>query len=178
MVLKAHADIGAMVPRQSPIQDNAEMQRMTAMRLMGSGTLLALVVLASGCQSIKDKRGYLAEDVLLQSVQPGIDNMKSVEASLGRPTFASEYGQPSWYYVSSTTSRRPLSSPKIKEHSVFTVHFDSTGKVLSTEKSGIERVARLSPDGKKTPTLGRERSFFEDLFGNIGAVGAGAPPAS
>ena len=30
----------------------------------------------------------------------------------------------------------------------------------------------LSPDGDATPTLGRERSFLEDLFGNIGAVGA------
>ncbi|MFA7597103.1 MAG: outer membrane protein assembly factor BamE [Novosphingobium sp.] len=149
---------------------------MTAMKLMGSGALLALAVLAGGCQAIKDKRGYLAEDVLLQSVQPGLDNMKSVEATLGRPTFASQYGQQSWYYVSSTTSRRPFSSPKIKEHSVFTVNFDSAGKVISTETSGMERLARLSPDGKKTPTLGRERSFFEDLFGNIGAVGAGAAP--
>ncbi len=149
---------------------------MTAMKLMGSGALLALAVVAGGCQAIKDKRGYLAEDVLLQSVQPGIDNMKSVESTLGRPTFASQYGQPSWYYVSSTTSRKPFGSPRIKEHSVFTVNFDSTGKVISTETSGMERIVKLSPDGKKTPTLGRERSFFEDLFGNIGAVGAGAAP--
>lgn len=152
------------------------MQRMTAMKLMGSGALLALAVLAGGCQSIKDKRGYLAEDVLLKSVQPGLDNMKSVEATLGRPTFASEYGEPSWYYVSSTTSRKPFSSPRIKDHSVFTVNFDSSGKVISTETTGKERIVKLSPDGKKTPTLGKDRSFLEDLFGNIGAVGAGAAP--
>ena len=39
-------------------------------------------------------------------------------------------------------------------------------------------MSRISPEGDKTPTLGRERSFFEDIFGNIGAVGApgaGAP---
>ena len=30
----------------------------------------------------------------------------------------------------------------------------------------------LQPDGDKTPTLGRERGFLEDLFGNIGQVGA------
>jgi outer membrane protein assembly factor BamE (lipoprotein component of BamABCDE complex) len=154
------------------------MQRMTAMKLIGSGALLALAAMAGGCQSIKDKRGYLADDVLLQSVQPGIDNMKSVEATLGRPTFASEYGQPSWYYVSSTTVRKPFGSPKIRDHAVFAVNFDSSGKVASIERSGMERVVRLSPDGKKTPTLGRDRSFLEDLFGNIGAVGAGAPPAS
>ncbi len=148
---------------------------MTAMKLMGSGALLALAILAGGCQAIKDKRGYLADAVLLDAVHPGIDNMQSVEATLGRPTFASAYGEPTWYYVSSTTSRKPFTSPKIKDHSVFAVNFDSSGKVLSTDRSGMEQVVRLNPDGDKTPTLGRERSFFEDLFGNIGAVGAGAP---
>ena len=28
---------------------------------------------------------------------------------------------------------------------------------------------------KKTPTLGRERGFFQELFGNIGAVRAPVP---
>jgi hypothetical protein len=33
-------------------------------------------------------------------------------------------------------------------------------------------VSKISPNGDSTPTLGRHRSFFEDIFGNIGAVGA------
>ena len=32
----------------------------------------------------------------------------------------------------------------------------------------MEQVARIDPDSDETPTLGRERSFLEDLFGNIG----------
>ena len=44
--------------------------------------------------------------------------------------------------------------------------------MTKVDRAGMEQVARLSPDGHKTPTLGRDRSFFEDLFGNIGAVGA------
>ena len=52
------------------------------------------------------------------------------------------------------------------------MRFDAAGNVASVERSGIDKVAYLSPDGDETPTLGRERSFFEDLFGNIGAVGA------
>jgi hypothetical protein len=35
----------------------------------------------------------------------------------------------------------------------------------------MEQVARIDPDGDETPTLGRERGFLEDLFGNIGQVG-------
>jgi hypothetical protein len=33
----------------------------------------------------------------------------------------------------------------------------------------------LDPVSKKTPTLGRRRSFFDELFGNIGSVGAVSP---
>lgn len=36
----------------------------------------------------------------------------------------------------------------------------------------MEKVVQLRPDGARTPTLGRERTFLEDLFGNIGTVGA------
>lgn len=146
---------------------------MTGLRQAGSAALVALALMAGGCQAIKDKRGYLADSTLMQSVQPGIDNMQSVEKTLGRPTFTSEYGQPTWYYVSSTTSRKPFNSPNIKEHNVFAVNFDAAGNVLSIDQTGMDKVAKLDPDGDKTPTLGRERTFLEDLFGNIGAVGSG-----
>ncbi|MEZ5688416.1 MAG: outer membrane protein assembly factor BamE [Caenibius sp.] len=146
---------------------------MTAKTRWGAGLLVAMALAAGGCQSIKDKRGYLAEDVLVQAIQPGLDNMQSVERTLGRPTFKSEYGEPTWYYVSSTTRRAPFARPRIKEHSVFAVNFDSAGRVISTGTTGMEQVAKIDPDGHKTPTLGRERTFLEDLFGNIGAVGAG-----
>ena len=65
-----------------------------------------------------------------------------------------------------------MSSPKIRSHSVLAIQFDDAGKVVSTDRSGIDSVAFLLPDGDETPTLGRERGFLEDLFGNIGTVGA------
>ena len=144
------------------------MQRLGRMTLV-----IALAAAAAGCSSIRDHRGYLVDPALLDSVQVEVDNQQSVERTLGRPTFTSEYGQPTWYYVSSTTSRKPFNSPNIKEHSVFAVNFDAAGNVASIDQSGMEKVAKLDPEGDKTPTLGRERTFFEDLFGNIGAVGAG-----
>jgi hypothetical protein len=42
-------------------------------------------------------------------------------------------------------------------------------------RSGVDKVVFLDPNGNKTPTLGRERGFLEDLFGNIGQVGGGLP---
>lgn len=126
----------------------------------------------AGCSSIRESRGYVTDAVLVNSVQPEIDNQRSVEGTLGRPSFVSQYGEPTWYYVSSVTGRKPFVRPRIKTHSVMAIQFDEAGNVKSVERSGIEQVTFLSPDGDETPTLGRERGFLEDLFGNIGTVGA------
>ncbi|WP_126173202.1 outer membrane protein assembly factor BamE [Altericroceibacterium xinjiangense] len=141
-------------------------------RIARIATIGALAVLAAGCTSIRMHRGYVADETLLRSVQPGIDNRESVEGTLGRPSFTSQFGQPTWYYVSSFTNQRPFSTPEIVAHTVLAVQFDQAGNVVSAERSGLDQVVRLNPDSAKTPTLGRERGFLKDLFGNIGQVGA------
>ncbi len=143
-------------------------------RLMRAG-LAAIVAVAalSGCASIKDHRGYLVDTALLDAVQPGIDNKTSVERSLGRPTFVSEWGQKDWYYVSVDTKQAAFARPRTASQTILKVTFDPAGNVANVERIGMEKVARIDPDGNKTPTLGRERTFLEDLFGNIGTVGTG-----
>ncbi|MEP2736665.1 MAG: outer membrane protein assembly factor BamE [Erythrobacter sp.] len=142
------------------------------------GLMAALGVGLAGCSSIRESRGYVVDGLLVNSVQAGIDNQRSVEATLGRPTFASQYGDKTWYYVSSVTGRKPFVRPKIDTHSVLAVKFDAAGNVVSTQRTGADQIAFLSPDGKVTPTLGRERTFLEDLFGNIGQVGTGSGPGA
>jgi outer membrane protein assembly factor BamE (lipoprotein component of BamABCDE complex) len=138
------------------------------------GTVLGTALLASGCIQIQGHRGYLADEILLQSVQPGVDDRQSVERTLGRPSFIGQFGEPVWYYVSSSTTQTPTMRPKITGQTVLAVHFDANDQVVNVERTGMELVARIDPENDETPTLGRERSFFEDLFGNIGQVGTGA----
>ena len=146
---------------------------------MRGAVILGVAALLPACTPIRESRGYITDPLLTDVVQPGIDNQRSVEGALGRPTFISQFGAPTWYYVSSLTDQRPFTRPKIKIHSVLAVRFDAAGKVVNVERSGVDKIAYLDPDGAKTPTLGRERGFLEDLFGNIGQVGGagvgGAP---
>jgi outer membrane protein assembly factor BamE (lipoprotein component of BamABCDE complex) len=143
------------------------------MRMMRSASAtLVLAALLAGCSSIRDHRGYLVDQTLLESVQPGVDNQLSVERTLGRPTFVSQFGQPVWYYVSINTRQAAFTRPRTNEELVLKVRFDERGNVTAVDRGGMERVVRLNPNGDKTPTLGRERGFLEDLFGNIGSVGA------
>lgn len=146
------------------------------MRLILVGASLGLAVLVGGCTSIKDHRGYMVDQALIEAVQPGIDNRMSVERTLGRPTFVSQFGEQDWYYVAMDTKQPAFRRPRTYQQTVLRVRFDDGGNVVGIDKAGMEQVARVSPDGKRTPTLGRDRSFLQDLFGNVGAVGAPGGP--
>ena len=50
-----------------------------------AGPVLGAALLASGCTAIRNHRGYLVDQALVDAVQPGIDNRQSVERTLGRP---------------------------------------------------------------------------------------------
>lgn len=146
---------------------------------MGAAVLTLLV---GGCTSIRDHRGYLVDTALVDSVMVGIDNRQSVEHTLGRPTFVSQYGSESWYYVAIDTKQAAFKRPRTTGEMILRVRFDDKGNVARLDRAGTEKVVKLNPDGTYTPTLGRKRTFFEDLFGNIGTVGTGgagsAGPAS
>lgn len=145
-------------------------------RLRSVVLLAGVAATLPACTAIQELRGYIVDPVLTGAIQPQIDNQQSVEGTLGRPTFTSQYGTPTWYYVSSITGQRPFNRPRIREHSVLAVMFDAAGKVTGVKRSGVDQVVFLDPNGNKTPTLGRERGFLEDLFGNIGQVGGGGLP--
>jgi outer membrane protein assembly factor BamE (lipoprotein component of BamABCDE complex) len=137
-----------------------------------NAALLGALALVSGCSSITGHRGYITEPTLMNSVHAGIDNQQSVEQLLGEPSFKSQFGQPTWYYVGSFTKQKPFSTPRITKETVLAITFDPAGNVASADTTGIEKVVRIHPDSDKTPTLGRERNLLQDLFGNIGQVGA------
>jgi outer membrane protein assembly factor BamE (lipoprotein component of BamABCDE complex) len=126
--------------------------------------------LSAGCTAIREHRGYVVDPVLVAAVQPGVDNRESVQGTLGRPTFTGQFDQRDWYYVSRETKQRAFGRPTPTEQTVLHIRFNEGGAVEQVNRTGLELARAISPSGARTPTLGSERSFFEDIFGNIGAV--------
>ena len=138
---------------------------------------VALAVIATtGCTRIRDHKGYVADETLVASVQPGVDNRDSVAKTLGRPTFVGQFDENEWYYVSRDTRQLAFNAPRATAQTVLRIRFDGAGNVASVERSGLEKLASINPLGDKPPTLGRERGFLQELFGNIGAVRAPGVP--
>ncbi|MDB5672578.1 MAG: outer membrane protein assembly factor BamE [Alphaproteobacteria bacterium] len=139
---------------------------------------LALPLLSGGCTAVRDRQGFLIDDTLVSAIQPGVDNRDSVMASIGRPSFTGEFTPNDWYYVSRNTKNMAFNSLKPESQTILHVRFDQAGNVAAVERKGMEQVASISPSGDKTPTLGRRRSLWAELFGNIGAVGSATPGGS
>ncbi|MBW0143878.1 outer membrane protein assembly factor BamE [Sphingomicrobium clamense] len=125
----------------------------------------------AGCQGIRDQSGYIALAELTDSIEVGIDNKDSVQRTLGRPTFTGQFDENNWYYVNQMTSQFAFRRPQLKDATILHIQFDAAGNVTSINEADETLAVKINPSGDETPTLGREKSFFEELFGNIGQVG-------
>jgi outer membrane protein assembly factor BamE (lipoprotein component of BamABCDE complex) len=141
-------------------------------RLIAGAALIALGFASGACSRVQGHQGFIADQALVDGVQAGIDNRESVVKTLGRPSFVGQFTPDEWFYLSRSTKQLAFANPKAVEQMVLRVRFDPAGNVVAVDKAGLEKIASISPDGDKTPTLGKERSFFQDLFGNIGQVGS------
>jgi outer membrane protein assembly factor BamE (lipoprotein component of BamABCDE complex) len=132
--------------------------------------------LVSGCSSIgiKEHKGYVLDKELASTVQVGVDNKESVAKTLGRPSFTGQFDANDWFYVSRDTRSVAFRSQRVLDQDVVHIRFDAAGNVASVNTTGEELVANIDPVDDKTPTLGRQRSFFDELFGNIGVLNQGA----
>ena len=139
----------------------------------GSRALLcvALAALSAGCTRIVDHQGAILDEQLVAAVQPGVDTRDSVVGTLGRPSFVGQFDQHDWYYVSRNTRQLAFNMPRPTDQVVLHVRFDANGNVESVQRTGVELAVNIHPDDQATPTLGNRRSLFQELFGNIGAVG-------
>jgi outer membrane protein assembly factor BamE (lipoprotein component of BamABCDE complex) len=153
-----------------------------AFPLKGSRMKLALfkvsiaaagAAMLAGCATTHVHKGVVIDRQALGAIQPGVDNKTSVAQMLGQPTFTGEFTPNDWYYVSRDVQQIAFRNPRVTAQTVLRIRFDQKGNVVSVDRTGRELVMNVDPAKRSTPTLGRRRSFFEELFGNIGTVGAG-----
>jgi outer membrane protein assembly factor BamE (lipoprotein component of BamABCDE complex) len=131
--------------------------------------------LVAGCAGVRAHKGAVVDPQLASAIQPGVDNKASVEKTLGRPSFIGQFTPNDWYYLSRDTNQFAFRNPRVSQQTLYHVRFDQAGNVISVDRTGKEQIASIDPVNRSTPTLGRKRSFFDELFGNIGTVGAAGP---
>ena len=144
----------------------------------GVAVMVGLGLALSACAGIREHKGFVIDQTLADGIQVGVDNKDSVAKTLGRPTFTGQFDPNDWYYVSRDTAQFAFRDPKVQQQTILRVQFDQAGNVVAVNKTGKELIAQVDPSGDKTPTLGRQRSFFDELFGNIGTISQPGLPGS
>jgi outer membrane protein assembly factor BamE (lipoprotein component of BamABCDE complex) len=173
----AHIEAGAFGCNPDAFTGLAASERTEIMvASLGRGSIvpLALVTMLAlaGCTRVRDHKGYIVDNTLVDSVAAGIDNRDSVNKTLGRPSFASEWDNgATWYYIARDTRQLAFATPQPVSQMLLTVRFSPGGDVASVQRTGLETIRHVNLYGKRTAVRGSDRGFFAELFGNINAAG-------
>jgi len=116
-------------------------------------------------------RGNLVEDEELGQIVAGVSTRNDVQALLGSPSATSAFDDSEWFYIGGVTRQRPGRLLGIEEQRVVILLFDARGTVREVRRLGLADGRDIVAVSRTTPSPGNERSFMQQLFGNIGRVG-------
>ena len=133
--------------------------------------LLLAVVLATGlgaCSQDVLVRGNLPDADTLSKIDPGVHSRRDVAKLLGSPSTISTFEDSRWYYIGQKTTQFAFFRPEVLERKVIVVSFDDEGVVADTTIYTLEDGQEVDLVGRVTPTEGRDFTFIQQLFGNLG----------
>ena len=136
-------------------------------------SVVAAGVLA-GCEPTYTNHGFAPQVATLGEIEAGKDTRGSVLRKLGRPSATGTFDSESWYYEASRVEHFAFYAPEVIERTVVAVRFDDLGRVTNVARYGVEDGEIIDLITRRTPTYGREITVLQQLFGNLGRLGADA----
>ncbi|HVG48111.1 MAG TPA: outer membrane protein assembly factor BamE [Rubellimicrobium sp.] len=139
----------------------------------GLAGVMAVALLLGACSPIYRNHGYIPPEAELSGLRVGVDTRDGIIASMGQPTTRGVLGDQSLYYVQSRFRHFAFFPPEEVEREVLALSFLPNGTLGNVERFGLEqgRVVQLSP--RITAEVFADRTFINQLFGNIGNFDAG-----
>jgi outer membrane protein assembly factor BamE (lipoprotein component of BamABCDE complex) len=129
-----------------------------------------LLLGAAACAPRQDYRGITIEEEKVNLVKVGQSSEAQVNALLGSPSTISTF--PDWgtvyYYISSQTDTVAFLAPELIDQQVLAIAFDKDSKVKEIKRYGLKDGKQIAFVDRETPTRGKELTFLEQLFGNLG----------
>ena len=139
---------------------------------------IALVFLSASCSPIVENRGYVFDEKLLEQIKVNETISNDVMDILGSPSTTSAIDASTWYYIYSKAETVAFYHPTVTDRRVLAVSFDDDNKVNNLKYYGLEEGKIISYVDRTTPTRGRELTVLQQLFGNLGRLGAGNLPGN
>ena len=134
-------------------------------RLASVGLVIAGL---AACAPTISQRGYFPDPTRTQAISVGVDTKQTISDRLGTPTLQSAFDPNVWYYVSQTQLQVVWYQPWVTKEDVIEVKFDDQDRVKDVRRLTEADMHKVEPVKQVTPTRGRELTFWEQMFGNIG----------
>lgn len=138
------------------------------------GLVAGAALLTAACSPTVSQRGYVPNEDLLKEIRVGIDNKDSVLTTFGSPSTVSSVDAAAWYYISSIHEQLAFFREEAVDREIVAVYFDEDGNVKQLGYYGMEDGKVVNFIDRETPTRGKELTFLQQMFGNIGRFGDGA----
>jgi len=139
---------------------------------------IALIFLSTSCSPIVENRGYVFDEKLLDQIKVNETISNDVMDILGSPSTTSAIDASTWYYIYSKAETVAFYHPTVTDRRVLAVSFNDDNKVKNLKYYGLEEGKIISYVDRTTPTRGRELTVLQQLFGNLGRLGAGSLPGN
>ena len=139
---------------------------------------IVIVFLLASCSPIVENRGYVFDEKLLDQIKVNESISNDVMDILGSPSTTSAIDASTWYYIYSQAETVAFYRPTVTDRRVLAVSFDNNNKVNNLKYYGLEEGKIISYVDRTTPTRGRELTVLQQLFGNLGRLGAGSLPGN
>ncbi len=123
-------------------------------------------------------RGHAVPDEVLAQITPGVTGRDDVAALLGSPSASALFEDNEWFYITGITRLRPGRVESLEQQQVVVVRFDQRGLVQEVQRLGSEARRDVQFVSRETPTPGNDRTLLQQLFGNLGRLGAGVGGAA
>jgi outer membrane protein assembly factor BamE (lipoprotein component of BamABCDE complex) len=141
---------------------------MSARRVRRTAALALIVALGlAACAPITRVHGYVPSEADVARITPGVDDIISVEQTLGRPSSSGLLQEGAWYYVQSTVANVAYRAPRVVDRTVLAVSFNEGGIVTGVNRYGIADGRVINLTTRTTDTGGRQLGILEQLFGNL-----------
>lgn len=138
-------------------------------RFTALGAVIAVTGLgAAGCNPTINQRGYVLDPTMADRIRVGVDTKGSIQSGLGSPSTMGTFNDNVWYYIATVQEDEMFFRPQEIDRRVVAIRFDAEQRVASVENLGPETAVEVSFSDEETPTRGRELTFLQQIFGNVG----------
>ena len=133
----------------------------------------AATLMLGACDPRVDQRGHVATPGSMEKLQPGQQTRNDVLTLLGSPSTTATFDDETWYYISQRVETTAFLAPDIKDQTVTALKFDKAGVLKDMNTYTLKDGRTVEMVDRRTPTAGKELTFVEQIFGNVGRFGGG-----